>query len=32
MYASADDYMEAVVRELASAYADHEEYRDDWAD
>lgn len=32
MYASADDYMETVVRELASAYADHEEYRDEWAD
>lgn len=31
-YASADDYMETVVRELASAYADHEDYRDEWAD
>lgn len=32
MYASADDYMETVVRELASAYADHEDYRAEWAD
>lgn len=32
MYASADDYMETVVRVLASAYADHEDYREEWAD
>jgi hypothetical protein len=32
MYASAADYMETVVRELASAYADHEDYLSEWAD
>lgn len=31
-YASADDYMETVVRELAATYSDHEDYRQNWAD
>lgn len=31
-YAAADDYMEAAVRELASTYNDHEDYRSEWRD
>lgn len=29
-YAAAADYMEDVVREIAGAYADHRDYRDEW--
>ncbi|NCD19345.1 MAG: hypothetical protein EOL89_05115 [Actinobacteria bacterium] len=32
MYLSAGDYMETTVRELASVYADHRDYLDDWRD
>ena len=32
MYISAGDYMVTAVRELASAYADHPDDRDEWMD
>lgn len=30
MYAAAEDYLECVLREVASAYADHPDYRNEW--